>query len=107
MLRIGQLVQPSYGENIYRITDISGPCTCPEYLRHIDGDDTPSDEHYHLTCVVAARTDGRSDLVLRAGRPIVGYLNGYRPDGTNVWGLGDLTFHGIAERITPDLFAVG
>ncbi len=92
MLGIGEIVRTSYGTGPYRITDIDGPCQCPEYLRHIDGDETPSEEHYHLECVGA---DGSRS-----------WLNGYRADGSSVWDDDTLIFDGTERFRTLDLFAV-
>lgn len=92
MIGINQIVRTSYGTGPYRITSFSGPITEPEYLRHIDGDDSPSEEHYNITC---AALDGRGGEY---------YLNGYRPDGTNVWTDDRLLFEGICPGKTGDMF---
>ena len=92
MLRIGEIVRTSYDTGPYRIVGLSEPCTCPHYLHQIEGDDTPSETHYHLTCV---------DLNGREA-----WLGGYRADGTNVWSDDQLIFDGIEAGCTPDLFAV-
>lgn len=68
------IVTTNYGTGPYVITEVYGPCECPEYLRHLDGDDSPSEPHYHLTCR-HAELPGQGDY----------WLNGYRLDGTNVW----------------------
>lgn len=71
MIRRGAVVRTSYGSGPYVVLSVHGPCNCPEYLRHINGVDAPSEPHYHLTC--------RSEDGARA------WLNGYRLDGTSVW----------------------
>ena len=71
-LNRGAVIRTSYGTGPYTIVDIDGPCDCPEYLRSLDGDNTPSEPHYHLTC------KGIDD-------PGLYWLNGYRLDGTSVW----------------------
>lgn len=91
MLRIGEIVRTNYDTGPYRITAISERCECPSYLRWLDGDDSPSEAHYHLTCVNLA--DGHKS-----------WLNGYRPDGTSVWNDGRLCFDGPERFHTPDLF---
>lgn len=74
MFSVGHIIRCSmYETRPYRLIDVDGPCTCPEYIRHIDGDDTPSEHHYHATCVGVGW--GRGEY----------YLAGYRLDGTNVW----------------------
>lgn len=93
MLRIGEIVRTSYGSGPYRITMIDGPCTCPEYIKHLDGDETPSEPHYHLTC---AGIEHNGSF----------YLNGFRPDGTSVWNKDSLIFDGPEKGETPDLFAI-
>lgn len=72
IVEVGRLVKTSYGTGPYRITEVNGPCECPEFLRHLDGDDTPSEPHYHIVCETA---DGEQC-----------WLNGHRLDGTSVWG---------------------
>jgi hypothetical protein len=74
VLRIGDVVRTSYGTGPYLITEIEGPCTCAAYLRHLDGDESPSEPHYHLTCEMVDEP--------RKGSY---WLNGYRLDGTSVW----------------------
>jgi hypothetical protein len=69
----GAVVVSSYGHGPHRITSIEGPCTCPSHLDHLGDGESPSEPHYHLT-----GTD------LQAGS--TSYLNGYRLDGTSVWG---------------------
>lgn len=94
MIRIGETIRTSYGTGPFRIEAIDGPCACPEYLRWLENDNTPSEPHYHLTC---ARLEDKSPA----------WLNGYRPDGTNVWRNEDrLIFDGPEPNVTPDLFAV-
>lgn len=79
-LAVGALVRTSYGTGPYVVTRVSGPCTCPEYVRSLDGDQTPSEPHYHLECRDAAAPSRR-----RGSDSGPSYLNGYRPDGSNVW----------------------
>ena len=74
ILRPLNIVRTNYESGPYVITEVTGPCTCPEYLRHLDGDDTPSEPHFHLTCRMHGQPE-RGDY----------WLNGYREDGTNVW----------------------
>lgn len=81
---IGSVVRTSYGTGPYVIREIHGPCECPEYLRSLDGDDTPSEPHFHLTCERV--DDVKGDY----------WLNGYRPDGTSVWTSDRLEFVGVA-----------
>lgn len=95
---INQVVRTNYGTGPYRITRIDGPCTCADYVAHIDGNDTPSEPHFHLTCVWAGAP--------RRGRDERGnyWLNGYRADGTSVWSDDRLLFDGTATGYSGDLF---
>lgn len=99
MLRIGEIVRTNYGTGPYRITEIDGPCVCPEYVGLINGDASPSEPHYHLTCAWAGP-------IVRGIVPKESYLSGYRPDGTNVWCDDKLSFEGAAPGVTSDLFYV-
>lgn len=92
---INQVVRTSYGTGPYRITQVEGPCTCAEYVAHLNGDDTPSEPHFHLTCVWGGwlRDGGREY-----------WLNGYRADGTSVWNDDRLLFDGVAAGYSGDLF---
>jgi hypothetical protein len=91
MIALNQVVRTSYGTGPYRITHVSEPCTCAEYLRSINGDDSPSEPHHHITCTPI---DGKGDC----------WLNGYRADGTSVWRDDRLVFDGVAQGFTGDLF---
>lgn len=75
IVEVGAWVGTNYGTGPYLVTSITGPCDCPKYLEQINlGDAAPKSEpHYHLIC----RAEGdKKDS----------YLNGYRLDGTSVWG---------------------
>lgn len=87
VLRIGDVVRTSYDTGPYLITEIEGPCTCADFLRHLNGDESPSEPHYHLTCEIA-------------GEPRKGsyWLNGYRLDGTSVWSCDRVTQVGAASK---------
>ena len=67
----GNWVRTNYGTGPYQITEVSGPCCCPEYLASLEGDETPSRPHYHITC--------------RDNRGHTCWLNGYTLDGRSVW----------------------
>ena len=72
LLAVGNWVQTSYHTGPFLIIETSGPCTCPEYVASLDGDDTPSEAHFHMT-------------LASPGHKRPSYLNGYRKDGTSVW----------------------
>lgn len=101
MIQVGDVVRiTTYDAGPYLVLRIDGPCTCPEYLRWINRDDSPSEPHYHLTCY-SDRTN--------AGRPGLAWLNGYRLDGSSVWS--DDRFDVVGSRGSkrsserqPDLF---
>lgn len=94
-LQPGVVVRTSYGTGPYCITSVYGPCACPRFLDSISLREPPASElHYHLLCEDADR---------RGGAPY--HLNGYRPDGTNVWDSDYLVFEGVAEGVSGDLFA--
>lgn len=90
MIQIGSSVRTSYGTGPFTVTEIHGPCTCPEYVRGLSGDRTPSEQHYHLTCL-----DERGKQA---------WLNGYRADGSNVWSKDTLEVLGVAPGQNLDLF---
>ena len=74
-LQIGMIVNTSYGTHSFKIKKIKSGCTCPEYHRTINGDDTPSEVHNHIVVEYLDKNQGAAP----------GYLNGYRDDGSNVW----------------------
>jgi len=96
---IGQVVTTNYDTGPYRITKIVGPCRCPEYVKALNGDRSPSDPHFHLTCVWAG---GPNDHRADKGNY---WLNGYRIDGTSAWNDDRLTFHGVEDGAQLQLFA--
>lgn len=71
IVSVGSWVRTNYGTGPYQILDMEGPCRCPEYLGSLQGDETPSEEHYHMTC---------------SGEAGIYWLNGYRLNGISVWG---------------------
>ncbi|APR39987.1 hypothetical protein BTO02_33100 [Paraburkholderia sp. SOS3] len=68
-------VRTNYDTGPYIVKSIDGPCTCPEYVRSLDGDDTPSKPHFHLTVLGEVRHQ----------RGKTYWLNGYTLDGRSVW----------------------
>lgn len=82
---VGDIVRTNYGTGPYEVIDVDGPCTCPEYIREIEGDETPSPEHYHITCRgLTERYHGGKF-----------WLNGYVLRGSrilNVWNRNDEIF---------------
>ncbi len=48
MLREGMFVRTNYKTGPYEIMTILRDCTCPEYVRLINGDESPSEPHIHL-----------------------------------------------------------
>lgn len=87
-LQVGDVVVTNYGTGPFLVTEIHGPCACPEYLRHINGDDTPSEPHFHLVC---SRDNGTGTA----------WLNGYRLDGSCVWSDDRLTVIGSRGSRRP------
>lgn len=85
-IKTGMLVETSYSKSIYRIVDRGHVCTCVEFNRHLDGDDTPSEPHF---CMTAELTDQKG-----AYR----YLKGYRANGTSVWRKDFLTVVGAESQ---------
>lgn len=101
--QVGDVVHTSYGAGPYLVLRIDGPCACPEYLRWINGDNSPSEPHYHLTC---------HSETTNAGRPGRAWLNEYRLDGSSVWGDHRLEVVGgrgstRPNEQQPDLFGSG
>lgn len=92
MIAINQIVRTSYGTGPYRITGFSGPHMSPSYINTLDGDDTPSEPHYDITCT----------HIVSGGEY---YLNGYRADGTSVETDDKLFFDGLAPGSNGDMFA--
>lgn len=93
MLQLGEIVRTSYNTGPFRIVEISEICTCAEYVRELDGDDSPSEPHYHLTCV-------------GVNNKKTYWLNGHRADGTSVWDDDYLIFEGVEANRNLDLFSV-
>ena len=68
-LEIGDIVKTSYGTGPYRIIHIERDCTCPEYIISLDGDESPSKPHLHLTVYLVEK--GHCD------KEGLSWLNGY------------------------------
>lgn len=95
-LAIGRIVHTNYNTGPYIIRQITGPCTCPEYVASLGKDAPRSEPHYHLTVHEAEPPKGKRD--------ITSWLNGYRPDGANVWSKDRLIFGDLAPGTQQDLF---
>lgn len=95
-LNVGRLVRTSYNTGPYIISEITGPCTCPEYLASLGPNAPRSEPHYHLVVVDENPPPGKRD--------VRSWLNGYRPDGTNVWSEDRLIFGDLARGTQHDLF---
>lgn len=97
-LQIGRTFTRSYGPGSFVIIGVTGPCTCPNYLDSISSNladrQRRSEEHHHIT----------AEQVGEPGRTL--WFNGYRPDGTSVWGKDVLTFGELATGMTGDLFGM-
>ena len=104
MLRLGDVIETSYGTGLYRIIRITRNCKCPDYLTGLNCDRTPCghEEDCLHNCPLTKDQDPHMHLVcVDAGEPIrdhypdhkLSYLNGYReyPDGTirSVWNPSD------------------
>ena len=85
----GAIVRTSYGTGPYEVVSVSAQCTCAE-LGQVD----PSEPHFHLTC-------------RKPESPAAGdyWLNGYRDDGSSVWGDDRLIFDGVRPGTQFDLLA--
>lgn len=92
ILRLGNIVRTNYNTGPYVITCVTGPCQCPEYVRSLDGDETPSEEHFHITCQIPDQPE-RGNY----------WLNGHRDDGTSVWG--DDKLYVVDSAAQQELFA--
>lgn len=91
----GMILHTNYQPCRYVITNVAGPCTCARYLDQMNTEHPrASQPHYHLTCRLL-NNEREGDF----------YLNGYRPDGSNVWSSDRLTFEGLAQGVTGDLFS--
>lgn len=95
-LVIGRSVSTNYNTGPFIIREISGPCTCPEHLASLGRNAPPSEPHYHLVVDEANPPPAKRDR--RA------WLNGYRPDGTNVWSDDRLVFGDLELGTQHDLF---
>lgn len=95
-LVVGRIVSTNYNTGPYVIREVSGPCTCPEYLASLGPNAPRSEPHYHLTVEDLDPPKGKRD--------IRSWLNGYRPDGTNVWSKDRLTFGDLVRGAQQDLF---
>jgi len=96
-LCIGEVVRTSYGTGPYRVVRATGPNTSPSFLDSINGIDRPSEPHFNLVCHDANPLPGRKSRE--------SYLNGYRLDGTNVWGDDFLIFESVTAGVNLRLFA--
>lgn len=92
ILRRGNIIRTNYNTGPYVITRVTGPCRCPEHVRSLEGDRTPSEPHFHITCKVPDAPD-RGDY----------WLSGYRTDGTSVWS--DDRLHLVDSAAQQELFA--
>lgn len=82
-LEVGDIIGTNYDTGPYQIIDIERGCTCQEYVRSLDGDETPSTPHMHLT------VKGLIDH--HAGKTY--WLNGYDENTLqNVWRPSDRIF---------------
>lgn len=101
-LCVGAYVRKSGDNGPYRITKVSGPCTCAHILIQINhmGEKLPEFEpHFHMTCIWEGPKFPGSKHRYDAD-----YLNYYREDGTNVFSDDVLFFEGMAQGVTGDLF---
>lgn len=101
-LPINTVVSTNYGTGPFRITWVSEVCCCPEFVRSINGDKSPSPPHYHFGCCMAdnPKDDGYG-------------LNGYYRDENDrivsVWNNDQLIIHSegnhtiIAQAICTQL----
>ncbi|MBT4401558.1 MAG: hypothetical protein HN590_16110 [Calditrichaeota bacterium] len=82
MIPVGAIITTNYNSGPFKVLSVSGPCTCPNYIRELNGDDSPSEPHYHFTL---------RDIP----GPGKSYLNGYKRDGdryVSVWNKDDEIF---------------
>jgi len=100
-LCIGEIVRTSYNTGPYRIVRATGPHTSPSYLDSINGIDRPSEPHFCLVCVWAGPVFERAARKSKEEY----YLNGYRLDGTSVWGDDFLIFESVTAGVNLRLFA--
>lgn len=98
----GAIVRTNYGTGPYEITEVQGPCICPEYIASLDATyekpAPPSHPHYHFICKELNYPKNR--------RPCDNefYLGGYRLDGTSVWDRDRLIIEGFASEVQLELF---
>lgn len=90
-LHRGAIIRTNYGTGPYVVIGINGPCECPEFVRQLNGDSTTSEPHFHITCQAQERPEQG-----------LYWLNGYRLDGTSVWGPDRIDV--IGEAAQKDLF---
>lgn len=84
---VDAIVVTNYDTGPFRVLGVSGPCDCPRYIDEINlgmAKAPRSEAHYHLTCEC-----------VESGREA--WLNGYRLDGTPVWGNDRLTRTGTGK----------
>lgn len=75
VMQVGNIVITSYGTGPYEITEVTGPCSCPDYISLINNCPTQSEPHFHAVC---KGMDGHE-------KGDTFWLNGIRADGTSVW----------------------
>ena len=99
-LCIGEIVRTSYHTGPMRIIRACGPYTDPSFIDQINSMGRPlppSEPHFCLVCEYVLLVPGR--------KPGMGYLNGYRLDGTSVWSDDYLIFESVTQGVNLQLFA--
>ena len=87
VMQAGNIVATSYGTGPYLLTEVSGPCTCPNVIGLINGTAASSEPHFHAVCEHS-----------KSGGTF--YLNGYTQDGSSVWGEDLLTIVKYADQMS-------
>jgi hypothetical protein len=75
MIQVGDIIKTSYGTGPFLVTHVIRGCTCPEFVRSLNGDKRPSLPHIHADLM---------DMNGRKGYGIGGYDDTVEP-AKSVW----------------------
>jgi hypothetical protein len=87
MIQVGDIIKTSYGTGPFVVLSVLRGCTCAEFVRRINGDDSPSEPHMHADLM---------DMNGRKGYGIGGYDDTVEP-ARNVWRNDTVSVIGIYE----------
>lgn len=86
-LVVGDVIKTSYAEDPLRVICVSEICTFPDPVNEIEGDESPSPEHYHIVCVDTDEPlrDHHTDYHMSKWLWLGGYNKGATGNIYSVW----------------------